>query len=393
MHDPSFQTVGKAVERQDGLEKVTGRARFADDFTFPGQLSAVMVRTPYAHAIIRSVDFSAIEHHPSLVAICDARDIPGSNCVGVVRNDQPIFSAERIVTPGDVVAMLVGPSEEDLCLLRDRVIVTCDPLPVLDDPTQALDPTAPLIHPDLKTNLINHYPLRKGDVEQGFRDSEFVLEETYSTQRVEHAYLEPECVTAVPREGTRGVDIIGSIQNPFTTRRIVAEVLGWPLNRVRIQQAQLGGSFGGKDDTMCILSARAAIAALKTGKPVKTRYRREESILESYKRHPYILHYKVGYKRDGRIRAMKIDILADGGAYASMSPFVTWRTVVQATGPYEVEHVWTDVRAVYTNNPYTGAMRGFGSPQPIFAQESLMDEIAAKLGMSPDKIRRVNALR
>jgi CO/xanthine dehydrogenase Mo-binding subunit len=393
MHDPTFQTVGKAVERQDGLEKVTGRARFADDFTFAGQLAAVMVRTPHAHAKIRSVDFSAIEHHPSLVAICDARDIPGSNCVGVVRRDQPIFSDERIVTTGDVVAMLVGPSEEDLFLLRDQVVVTCDPLPVLDDPTQALDPGAPLIHPDLKTNLINHYPLRKGDVEKGFRESDFILEETYTTQRVEHAYLEPECVTAVPREGTRGVDVIGSIQNPFTTRRIVAEVLGWPLNRVRIQQAQLGGSFGGKDDTMCILSARAAIAALKTGKPVKIRYRREESILESYKRHPYILHYKVGYMRDGRIRAMKIDILADGGAYASMSPFVTWRTVVQATGPYEVENVWTDVRAVYTNNPYTGAMRGFGSPQPIFAQESLMDEIAAKLGMSPDEIRRVNALR
>jgi CO/xanthine dehydrogenase Mo-binding subunit len=158
-------------------------------------------------------------------------------------------------------------------------------------------------------------------------------------------------------------------------------------------QAEMGGSFGGKDDSMCILSARAAIAALKTGKPVKIRCRREDSILESYKRHPYIMHYKAGFSRDGKIKAMKIDILADGGAYASMSPFVTWRTVVQATGPYEIENVWTDVRAVYTNNPYTGAMRGFGSPQPIFAQESLMDEIAVKLGMSPLEIRRINGLR
>ncbi len=131
---------------------------------------------------------------------------------------------------------------------------------------------------------------------------------------------------------------------------------------------------------------------LKRG-PVKIRYRREDSILESYKRHPYIMNYKVGFKKDGKIKAMKIDILADGGAYASMSPFVTWRTVVQATGPYQIENIWTDVRAVYTNNPYTGAMRGFGSPQPIFAQESLMDEIAIKLDKTPDEIRRINGFR
>ncbi|RPH92274.1 xanthine dehydrogenase, partial [candidate division KSB1 bacterium] len=393
MSDREFHTVGKPVERQDGPEKVMGCARFADDISFAGQLAAVMVRTPYSHAKIRSADYSAIEKHPSLVAVCDARDISGVNKVGVVRKDQPVFCDERIVTPGDVVAMLVGESEDDLFALRDKIRIECEPLPILTDPLKALDADAPLIHPDLNSNLINHYPLRKGDVEKGLAESEFILEETYSTQCIEHAYLEPECVTAVPREGNRGVDVVGSIQNPFTTRRIVAEVLNLPLNRVRVQQAQLGGSFGGKDDTMCILAARAAVAALKTGKPVKIRYRREESILESYKRHPYILHYKVGYNRDGRIRAMKIDVLADGGAYASMSPFVTWRTVVQATGPYEIEHVWTDVRAVYTNNPYTGAMRGFGSPQPIFAQESIMDEIAARLNMTPDEIRRVNALR
>jgi CO/xanthine dehydrogenase Mo-binding subunit len=144
---------------------------------------------------------------------------------------------------------------------------------------------------------------------------------------------------------------------------------------------------------MNILAARAAVGVLKTGRPVKIRYRREESIKESYKRHPYRMHYKVGCTSDGKIRAMKIDILADGGAYASMSPFVTWRTVVQATGPYEIKNVWTDVRAVYTNNPYTGAMRGFGSPQPIFAQESIMDEIAIKLGKSPLEIRRINVLK
>jgi CO/xanthine dehydrogenase Mo-binding subunit len=388
-----YNVVGTAVERSDGWEKVTGTAHFADDVTFPRQLFAVMVRTPFSHALIRRIDFSAVEKNHSVITICDSRDIPGQKLVGVVRRDQPVFCSERIVTPGDVVAMLVGEDENELRKLSERIIVEGEGLPVLEDPLLALETNAPLIHPELGSNLINHYPLRKGDVEKGFAASEHILEATYTTQRIEHAYLEPECVTAIPSEGNRGVEIFGSIQNPFTTRRIVSEVLDLPLNRVRVKQAVLGGSFGGKDDTMCILSARAAIAALKTGRPVKIRYRREESILESYKRHPYVMRYKVGCNRDGRIRAMKIDIIADGGAYASMSPFVTWRTVVQATGPYEIEHVCTDVRAVYTNNPYTGAMRGFGSPQPIFAQESIMDEIAARLNLSPDYVRRVNALK
>jgi CO/xanthine dehydrogenase Mo-binding subunit len=388
-----FSTVGMPVIRQDGPEKVTGQAKFADDYFFPGQLYGVMVRLPAAHAKIGKIDYSAVEGHPALWAVCDARDIPGERKTGVVRCDQPVFCDEKVVTPGDVVAMLVGESEEELLALRDRIKIDHTLLPVLSDPRKALAPDAPLIHPQYSNNLIVHYPLRKGDIEKGFAHSDFIFEQTYTTPHIEHAYIEPEAVTAIPLEGNKGIKIVGSIQNPFTTRRIVASVLGWPLARVRVVQAELGGSFGGKDDTMCILSARAAVGALKTGRPVKIRYSREESIMESYKRHPYIMHYKVGFCRDGKIKAMKIDILADGGAYASMSPFVTWRSVVQAAGPYEIENVCTDIRAVYTNNPYTGAMRGFGSPQPVFAQESLMDEIAAQLGMSPHEIRGINGLR
>lgn len=389
----SFSVVGKPVIRQDGWEKVTGQAKFADDYNFPNQLFGVMVRVPVAHARINRIDYSAVQDHPAVLAICDANDVPAAKKVGPIRQDQPIFSYDKIVTPGDVVAMLLGENEDDLLKLRDKVKVDVEPLPVLTDPRQALQPDAPLIHPQYKDNLIVHYPLRKGDVEKGFAESDEIIEQTYTTPHIEHAYIEPEAVIAIPREGRKGVKILGSIQNLYTTRKVVAAVLGWPLARVRVEQADLGGSFGGKDDIMNILSARAAVAALKTGRPVKIRYTREDSILESYKRHPYILHYKVGFTRDGKIKAMKIDVIADGGAYSSMTPFVTWRTVVQATGPYEIENVWTDVRGVYTNNPYTGAMRGFGSPQPIFAQESLMDEIAIRLGMTPDEIRRINGFR
>ncbi len=391
--DNSFNIIGKPVVRQDALEKVTGKAKFADDINEPGQLYGIMVRVPTVHATIDEIDYSEVLKSNPGVIIVDSNDIKGSKKVGPIRQDQPIFAFDKIVTPGDVVAMLIGESEDELKSLAKKVKVKFTELPSLTDPTKSLEPNAPKIHPQYENNLIVHYPLRKGDVEKGFEESDFIHEETYTTQFVEHAYIEPEAVLAVPLEGNKGIKIIGSIQNPFAARKVVASVLNWSLTKVRIVQAELGGSFGGKDDTMNILSARAAVAALKIGKPVKIHYTREESILESYKRHPYILKYKVGCKKNGKIVAMKIDILADGGAYSSMSPFVTWRSVVQATGPYEIENVSTDVKAVYTNNPYTGAMRGFGSPQPIFAQESIMDEIAIKLNLTPDEIRRINGFK
>ncbi len=387
-----FSVVGKKIIREDGVEKVTGRAKFADDYKFPGMLHAVMVRINEAHAKINEIDFSALENEPA-VSIVSASDVHGSKKVGMIKNDQPVFCSEKVVTPGDVVAMLVGESESKLRSLLPEIKIDYTPLPVLTDPEKSLNKNSVLIHPETGSNLIVHHPLRKGDVEKGFEESDEILEQTYKTQLIEHAYIEPEAVVAIPLGFSEGIKIIGSIQNPFTARKFVANVLNYPLAKVRVQQAHLGGSFGGKDDTMCILSARAAVAAIKTNRPVKIKYTREESVLESYKRHPYILKYKVGYNLNGKIKAMKIDILADGGAYASMSPFVTWRSVVQASGPYEIENVQTDVRAVYTNNPYTGAMRGFGSPQPIFAQESLIDEIASRLGISPDEIRRINGFK
>ncbi len=388
-----FSLIGTPIHRQDAYAKVTGQARFADDYNFPDQLFGVMVRVPVAHAKINHIDFSSIQNNPAIIAICDWQDIRGERKIGLIKKDQPIFAIEKIATPGDALAMLIGESEPALLEMREKVKIDYEPLPLLTDPQKALLKDAPLIHPELGTNLIVHYPLRKGNIEKGFAESDIIIEQTYTTPLIEHAYIEPEAVIAYHIKGRNEIKIIGSIQNPFTARKIVASVLGWQLTRVRIEQTELGGSFGGKDDTMNILAARAAIGALKTGRPIKIHYRREESILESYKRHPYIMNYKVGFKKDGKIKAMKIDILADGGAYASQSPFVTWRTVVQATGPYEIENVWTDVRAVYTNNPYTGAMRGYGSPQPIFAQESIMDEIAIKLGKAPDEIRRINGLR
>lgn len=386
-----FSVVGKSLVREDGIEKITGKAKFADDYKYDGMLYSAMLRIPATHAKINSIDFSALQNNSSVKDIITLLDVPGAKKMGMIKNDQPIFCDDKIVTPGDVLAMILGEDENELKELVKKIKVDYSLLPILTDPSKALEENAMLIHPEFGSNLICHHPLRKGDIEKGFAESDEILEQVYTTQTIEHAYIEPEAVIAIPINN--GVKIIGSIQNPFSARRIVCNVLNLPPEKVQVIQAQLGGSFGGKDDTMCMLSARAAVAALKINKPVKIRYTREESILESYKRHPYILKYTVGYSKTGKINAMKIDLLADGGAYCSMSPFVTWRSVVQATGPYEIENVHTDVRAVYTNNPYTGAMRGFGSPQPIFAQESIMDEIAVKVGITPDEIRRINGLK
>ena len=237
-----------------------------------------------------------------------------------------------------------------------------------------------------------HHKVRKGDVAKGFAEADFIIERRFQTPCIEHSYLEPEAVLAEPAEHG-GVVVTGSVQNLFSTRRSVAAALKLDLNRVEIIQATLGGSFGGKDEVMTSMCCRAALLALATGKPVKMVNTREESMLESYKRHPYVLYYKWGAKKDGSITAMEISCIADGGAYASMSPFVTWRSVVQATGPYYCENVKTDVYAVYTNNNYTGAMRGFGSPQVNFAIESMMDELGEKVGKDPLEIRLQNGFK
>jgi len=393
MKNDKFNIIGKKLPRTDAYEKVTGRAQYAADVTFPDMRFTAQKKAPIPHGIIKKIDISEAEKVPGIEAIVTHQDIPGSNLTGVIILDQPVFSYDKIYCPADVVALVVGTNKNSVQEALSLIKIETEEFPILSDYTQALCKDAPFIHPENKTNLINHYPLRKGDIEKGFGESDIILERTYTTPSIEHAYIEPECITAVPDFRKDVYKIYGSVQNPFTCRRIVAKVMDVPLTNVHIIQNELGGSFGGKDDIMDILAARACVACKKVGKPVRIQLSREESITESYKRHPYTMSYKVGVSKKGILKAMKIDILADGGAYASMSPFVTWRSVVQATGPYEVENVQTDVRAVYSNNPYTGAMRGFGSPQIIFAQESLMDEIAEKMNMSPLEIRRINGYK
>ncbi|MFA4852958.1 MAG: xanthine dehydrogenase family protein molybdopterin-binding subunit, partial [Bacteroidales bacterium] len=385
--------IGKKVTRIDGYEKVTGKAVYGDDLKLHGMLYAANRYTDIPAGKITKLDISKAEKIEGVEAIALYKDIPGKKRLGPIRHDHYILVNDEVFYIGDVVAVVAAKTKEIAYTAAEAIEIEYEPIEGIFDPAEAVKPTARLIHADFKSNIVNHYPVRKGDVNKGFGQSDNIIEREYRTGFHEHAYIEPETVTAAPDPTTKGYKIYGSIQNPFTTRKIVSLFMGLNLNRVNVYGSTIGGSFGGKDDIINYMACRAALLTKMTGKPVKLTYTREESIRESYKRHPYILNYKVGFNNDGILKAMKIDIIADSGAYSSQSFFVTWRSVVQATGPYEIENVETDIRSVYTNNSYTAAFRGFGSPQIIFAQESLMDEIAAICKISPLEIRRINGYK
>lgn len=385
----NYDKVNKPIRRVDAYEKVTGKAKFGADLFFPNMLYAKVLRSKYPHARIVKINIKKALACPGVKAIIRAEDMP-NNEFGVIVQNQQVLALKQVLYIGDGIAVAAAETKEAAAKALELIEVEYEELPGIFDPEEAEKKDAPLIHSELENNQVAHHRLRKGDTEKGFAQAEVILEREFTTQFVEHGYIEPESLVAVPHEHNSLVTIYGSIQNPFSCRNAVASVLKVPLNKVRIIQNHMGGSFGGKDEVMFSMAARAALLALKTDRPVKMVNTRDESILESYKRHPYKMKYKVGATKEGKLVAMEIKCLADSGAYACQTPFVTWRSVVQATGPYEVPHVRTDTYGYYTNNVYTGAMRGYGSPQIIFAQESLMDELAEELKMTPRALRLKN---
>ncbi|GAB4115214.1 MAG: hypothetical protein Kow00103_09850 [Candidatus Caldatribacteriota bacterium] len=384
-----YEKVNKPIKRIDGYEKVTGRAKFAADLFFPNLLYGKVLRSKYPHAQIIKINMDKALTYPGVKAIITAQDIP-NNKIGVIIQDQQVLAQDKVFFIGDGVAAVAAETLEVASEAINLIEVKYKELPGVFDPEEAAREDTLLIHSERKNNQVIQHRLRKGDTEKGFQEAEIILEREYSTPFVEHAYLEPEVVVAVPYEQNSLITIYGSIQNPFACRNAVASALKVPLNKVRVIQNHLGGSFGGKDEVISSMAVRAAVLALKTEQPVKMINTREESILESYKRHPYKMKYKVGATKEGKLVAMEIRCVADSGAYACQTPFVTWRSVVQATGPYELPHVKTDTYGYYTNNVYTGAMRGYGSPQIVFANESLMDELAQELKMNPLDLRLKN---
>ncbi len=380
------------VFRNDAYAKVTGKAKYSDDLKFFNMAHAVPVYSDYIHAENLQVDTGAAEKSAGVLKVITAADVPGSVRFGQIEQDYCMFADKKIMYAGDVVALVVAEQRSQALSAADKVVVSADPLPVVSDPEAALSPESPVVREIKNSNLMNHHKMRRGDALQELKTCDIVLQEEFSTQFIEHAYMEPESAVCVPRQD--GVmEVYGSMQHPFSTRRFVGALLGEPLSHIEVYQPPTGGGFGGKDDTAAIVCARAALAARLLNRPVKLTYTREWSIRESYKRHPYRLNYKVGIEKSGRVKAVQVRMISDGGPYLSVSPWVNWRSTAQCFGPYTVDNVHADVLCAATNNPVTGAMRGFGAPQVNFAVEQISDIAAERLGISPLEYRRINMVK
>ncbi len=388
------QVVGQGVPRLDAEAKVKGQARYADDLSFPGMLYGKAIRSERPHARIRRLDLSRVLAHPKVACVVTAKDIPGRNCVPIIYEDMPLLAEEIVRYVGEPIALLAAETREDAEEAARLASIEYEDLPAVFDPLEALRPGAPQVAVPTaaeRGNLFNHMVIRKGDVARGFAEADVIVEGEYRVGYQEHAYLETQGVIAVPEEN--GIAVYGTLQCPFYVQRAVAAVLGLPLSRVRVVQTATGGGFGGKEDVPSQVAAMAAVLAWRSGRPVKVVYDREEDILTTSKRHPAIVRYKTGAKRDGTLTAVEVEFYYNAGAYQTLSSAVLWRGLVHAAGPYRIPHVKVDGYSVATNTVPCGAFRGFGSPQVIFAHEAQMDELARRLGMDPLELRQKNALR
>ena len=383
----SWDVVGKSVTRNDVWVKVTGSYKYAGDLCASGMLHAKALRSAYPHAEILAVDTTEAEQVSGVVAVLTAKDVPGRNLFGLIQTDQPVLAGDRVRYVGDAIAAVYAETLAAAEQALGKIRVEYKELEVISTPQRALEADAPHLHEG--GNVMTEYHVRKGDVEAGLRQADVIVEGTYYTPFIEHAYMEPEACLARP-EGEDGVAIWVGSQGPYVDRAQVAASLDLPPEKVHIVHTMLGGGFGGKEDiTVQIL---AALGVMRTGRPVKMVLPRPESIRVSTKRHAEYLHYRTGATSDGKLVAVEANIIGDTGAYSSAGLAVLFRSAAFACGPYEVAHVKVDSYAVFTNNAPCGAMRGYGSPQVAFAAETQMDMLAERLGMDPFEIRLLNAL-
>ena len=381
--------VGHKHLRPDAVDKVTGDAIFTDDLHFEGMLHAKARRAMVPHAILKRLDVTKARALEGVAAILTAEDIPGEQNHGLVIFDWPalVGVGQKVRYIGDTIAIVAAETPEIAEEAAALIEAEFEILPVVTNPVQALEPSAPKIHEN--GNLLKHIKVRKGDVELGFMDADIVLEHTYHTQTTDHAFMEPECSIAVPTLDGRMEIYVGS-QIPYQDRSQVARVMGWDESRVRIVGQNMGGGFGGKEDIAGQI--HATMLANATQRPVKLLYSRHESLLAHPKRHATQIKVKVGAKKDGRIIAIQTELYGDTGAYASLGEKVMTRATTHSAGPYDVAHVRADCYAMYTNNPPSGAFRGFGVTQSAFAIESMIDTLAEELDLDPVEIRKMNAL-
>ncbi|MFC1951451.1 xanthine dehydrogenase family protein molybdopterin-binding subunit [Chloroflexota bacterium] len=385
-----MNVVGKRIKRIDALEKVTGKALFADDLKFDNMLYAKVLRSPLPHAKIKKVDISLAKELRGVRAVLTARDIPGEKNIGYLGDpfrDQPVLADDKVRCEGDPIAIVAADSKEIAEEAIKLVQVEYEELQPVFDLIKAMSKDVPRVHEG--ANVVGHRKIRRGGVEAGFAEADVIIEGTYKTPFQEHAYLEPEAGVA-RMDNTGNITVWACTQFPCMVREDIARVLRLSLNKVRVIHTTTGGAFGGKADIS--VHCHIALLAFKTGKPVKLVYNRSESVTSTTKRHPFIIKYKTGATREGKLLAVEAEIIGDTGAYMSCGVAVLSRAAIHATGPYNVPNVKIDAYTVYTNNPIGSGMRGFGIPQIAIAHEAQMDKLAEELGMDPIEIRLKNAL-
>ena len=364
-------SVGRSVPRKDGIGKATGRTRYADDIVLPGMLFGRTVRSTIAHGTVRGV---RLAFDAAGFTIADHRDIPGRNVVALIDDDQPFLVNRTVMHMAEPILLLAHENRE--ALLAANVEID-------------YDVAEPVFDPARSARSLKDLSILKGDVDDAMSRADVVVEGTYRTGHQEHVYIETNGVIAVPEDD--GITVYGSLQCPFYAHKALRSLLG-PDARVRVVQTETGGGFGGKEEYPSMIAGHAALLALKSGRPVKLVYDRVEDMVATTKRHPSVVTHRTGLTRDGRLVAMDVDVLLDGGAYSTLSGVVLSRGCIHAAGPYRCDHTRIVGRAMMTHTPPNGAFRGFGAPQTEFAVEVHMDRIAEALGMDPVTLREINAL-
>lgn len=388
---PGAGPVGMAIRRVDGADKITGAEAFGDDVAPADALVVRVIRSPYPRAAFAFGDVDAwLAATPGLVAALTARDVPGRNAFGVIPAfaDQPVFAEAEALYRGDAVAAVVGHPEAMARFDPRSFPISWTPLPPVMLPADALGADAPLVHAGRPGNILCRGRVVRGDSDAALARADITASVAFETTFVEHAYIEPEAGFAIVRNGR--VEVHACTQAPVMDLDALATILGMDRERIRIVPTAVGGGFGSKLDLS--VQPYLALAALKTGHPVRMAYGRTESMQATTKRHPASLRLTVGARRDGTLCGMILEGDFNTGSYSSWGPTVANRVPVHASGPYHLPDYRAETRAIHTHNPPSGAFRGFGVPQAAAAQETLFDELAERLGIDPLDFRLRNAL-
>jgi len=394
---PPLKQVGKPLRRVDALGKAVGATVYAADFTMPRMLHAKVFRSDRPHARIVQLGVSKARALTGVACVLTGEDVRGAKLTtdmpgqtgraARAGSDAPVLALEAVRYVGEPIALVAA---ETVALAEEalgRIEIEYENLPAVFDPEEAMVPGAPILfEPD---NVVSRYTIRKGDLEAGMAEADLVVENSFRTPFVEHAYLEPDAGVAwVDEQGVINIRVATQVVEHF---RSVARALGVPENRIRVRGTMVGGGFGSKEDVT--VEIFLAFLARETGRPVKLVYTREEAFLATSKRHPFTITHRTGVKRDGRITASRIEMVADSGAYPYLTPYVLLYATGMATGPYRIDNVHVDSVAAATNQTFTSAFRGFGGPQAALGYEQQMDEIAKALDMDPLEFRRANYMK